>query len=121
MKRPIALGVACALCSFAALAGNGQMLAPLRDPWAPPAVRDGARAAPETRGAELRAQVERKLRRHFDAADVEHRGSITREQARAARLAIVADNFDAIDAARSGRVTFEDYKRFLRARGARTL
>jgi len=57
----------------------------------------------------------------FDAADTERKGSITRDQARAARLAVVHDNFDAIDGARKGRVTFEDYKRFLRARGARTL
>jgi hypothetical protein len=61
------------------------------------------------------------LRERFDAADTERRGSITRQQARAARLAVVADNFDAIDELHAGRVTFEDYKRYLRARGARTL
>ena len=33
----------------------------------------------------------------------------------------IAEHFDIIDSARAGRVTFEDYKRFLRAQGARTL
>ncbi|HUR89722.1 MAG TPA: EF-hand domain-containing protein [Ramlibacter sp.] len=101
-------------------AGEGQSLTPLRDPWVPPAARATA-PVPETRGETLRAQVEHKLHAGFAAADVEHKGSITREQARAARLAVVDENFEAIDRARAGRVTFEDYKRFLRARGARTL
>ena len=109
------------LCCALACAGEGQSTAPLRDPWVPPAVREQARPAPETRGAALRAQVERKLRNHFDAADTQRQGSITREQARAARLGFIADNFDAIDQARSGRVSFDDVKRYLRTRGARNL
>jgi hypothetical protein len=82
----------------------------LRDPWVPPAVRHAA-SAPETRGATLQAQAERKLRAAFDAADTEHRGSITREQARAARLDAIAEQFDLIDQGQRGRVTFEDVRR----------
>jgi hypothetical protein len=93
----------------------------LRDPYVPPAVREHARPVPETRGPALHAQVERKLRQNFEAADTQHQGSITREQARAAQLGFVVENFDAIDETRSGRVTFDDVKRFLRAKGARTL
>ena len=93
----------------------------LRDPWIPPAVRAQPHHGQETRGDVLRGQVERKLRESFDAADVDGRGSITREQARAAHLGVVEQNFDAIDTARTGRVTFEDFRRYLRARGARTL
>jgi hypothetical protein len=119
MKRLLVLASA-ALCAWAH-AGEGQSMTPLRDPYVPPAVREHARPSPETRGAALHAQVERKLRDSFDAADTQRQGSITREQARAARLGFVADNFDAIDAARSGRVSFDDVKRYLRARGARTL
>ena len=105
----------------AAHAGDGHSEAPLRDPWVPPSARMQPQAAPETRGEALREQVEHKLRKSFAGADKQGRGSITREEARAAGLGIVADNFEAIDESRRGRVSFEDFKRFLRARGARTL
>jgi hypothetical protein len=112
---------AFALAAACAYAEGGPTVGPLRDPWVPPEVRAQPHQRNETRGEALRGQVERKLRESFDAADVEGRGSITREQARAANLGVVADNFDAIDAARSGRVSFDDLKRFLRSRGAKTL
>jgi len=123
MKRLLALLLAAGCATGAAVAGEGVSTAPLRDPWLPPGSRGAAQApqASELRGESLRAQVERKLRASFDAADIARRGSITREEAHAARLGFVADNFDAIDEARTGRVSFEDVKRFLRARGARTL
>ena len=129
MKHPGArIVLIAALATFATLgaltvrafAADEPTPAPLRDPYVPSASRASA-PMPETRGEALRAQVERKLRADFDAADTERKGSITRDQARAARLAVVHDNLDAIDGARKGRITFEDYKRFLRARGARTL
>lgn len=115
--------VAFAWVFASALAGAAErvVLEPLRDPWLPPSVRQQARPIPETRGDALRAQVEQKLRRNFDAADTARTGSITREQARAAQLGYVAEHFDEIDTARTGRVSFEDVKRWLRARGARTL
>jgi len=87
----------------------------LRDPWVPPAARLAA-SAPETRGAALQAQAERKLRAAFEAADSQQRGSITREQARAAGLGFVAEHFDRIDGARRGRVSFEDVQRYWRSR-----
>jgi hypothetical protein len=87
----------------------------LRDPWVPPAVRHAA-SAPETRGAALQAQAERKLRAMFEAADTERRGGITREQARAAGLGAVADQFDRIDEGKRGRVTFEDVRRYWQRR-----
>ncbi|MEJ6020860.1 EF-hand domain-containing protein [Ramlibacter sp. PS4R-6] len=118
MKRVVIAGLACV--AALARAGDGPVVAP-RDPWVPPAVRAQPHSGHETRGEALRGQVERKLRESFEAADTEGRGTITREQARAAGLGVVADNFDAIDHARSGRVGFDDLKRFLRARGARTL
>lgn len=94
----------------------------LRDPWVPDTVK-GKRAGAlheehATQGAALRAQVERKLRQLFDTADVEDRGSITLAQARAAGLVRIAREFAQIDTAGTGRITFEDYKRHLRARGA---
>jgi hypothetical protein len=109
---------AAAICAQAA---DGPTVPPLRDPWVPPEVRAQPHGGHETRGAALHGQVEKKLRDSFAAADVEGRGSITLEQARAANLGVVADNFDAIDAAHAGRVSFDDLKRFLRSRGAKTL
>lgn len=114
----LALAMSTMACS--AVAGEGKAEVPMRDPWVPPSVRASA-SAPETRGAALRVQVENKLRQSFDAADTEHRGSITLAQAKAANLGMIAGNFEQIDATRSGRVSFEDVKRFLKKRGASTL
>ena len=55
---------------------------PLRDPWVPPESRKPS-TAPPAEGAALRAQVERKLKKAFDDADVSHSGSLTRQQANA--------------------------------------
>lgn len=97
----------------------------LRDPWVPDAVKSKRAGALHeehaTQGAALRAQVERKLREAFDTADVEGRGSITLAQARAAGLGRIARDFAQIDSAGTGRITFDDYKRHLRARGAALL
>ncbi|MGZ5106303.1 MAG: hypothetical protein ACXWHB_17265, partial [Usitatibacter sp.] len=69
------------------------------------------------RAAALDAQVEEMLRADFEKSATQ--GALTREAARAAGLGFVAENFDAIDAARRGAVRFEDLKRFLKERGAR--
>jgi hypothetical protein len=89
----------------------------LRDPWVPPELRKPA-PTPATQGADLRAQVERKLKAGFDAADVNRSGTVTRDQARAAGLGYIVKHFDNIDRQRAGAVSFEDVKRFLRGRGA---
>jgi hypothetical protein len=116
--------LALPLLAANAMAGEGKAEVPMRDPWVPPAVRAAAAAsasAAETRGAALHAQVEKKLREGFDAADTQHTGSITREQAKAAGLGMIAGQFDQIDTAKTGRVSFDDVKRFLKKRGASTL
>jgi len=89
----------------------------LCDPCVPPAVSKSISVdhAP-TRGAALRAEVEQRLRAPFDAAAVQ--GLLTREQAQAAGLGFVARHFDAIDREGRGAIRFEDYKRFLKERGA---
>jgi hypothetical protein len=86
-----------------------------RDPALPPHAIPRRKSAVETptHGAALKAQVEHKLRQRFEAADLERRGSITREQARAAGLGLVVREFDRIDTARTGRITFDDFRRFL--------
>lgn len=90
----------------------------LRDPWVPPALRTPA-PTPAPQGAALRAQVERKLKAGFDAADVSRVGTLTRDQARVAGLGYIVKHFDDIDRQRAGAVGFDDVKRFLRSRGAR--
>lgn len=101
-----------ALLLLAMLAAPAAAQELLRDPWVPPQVKR-SEGYVETRGAALRAQVERKLRAQFEAADRAGSGTLTREQARSAGLGYVADNFDAIDRRRAGAVRFEDVKRYL--------
>ena len=107
--------------AFIAMPSHAQALQ-LRDPWVPDTVKSKRASAGEdqvaTRGAALRAQVEQKLRDAFDTADTEGRGSITREQARAAGLGKIVREFAEIDGTGTGRITFDDYRRHLRARGA---
>jgi hypothetical protein len=106
--------------AFAQSQPKATMEVPMLDPWVPPLVRKNAAAtAPvPTEGAALRAQVERKLRASFDAAAATSGGTLTREQARAGGLGFIANNFDAIDRDARGAVSFGDYKRFLKERGA---
>jgi hypothetical protein len=112
------LAIALAPCAFGAepIAATAQQ--PLRDPWVPPEARHPSKTPP-SEGAELRAQVERKLKRAFDEADVGGSGSLTRDQARAGGFGFVARHFDEIDRERRGAVRFEDVKRYLLERGAR--
>ena len=120
MKRYLVTTI-LAMLPFGAAAQDAALQTPLRDPWVPPALRKAAPqtlSAPPTHGTALQAQVEAKLKADFDAADVERSGTISREQARAAGLGYIANNFAAIDASRSGRVSFDDVKRHLRRNGA---
>jgi hypothetical protein len=89
-----------------------------RDPALPESLRS-ITPAPPTQGAALAVQVEDRLRAQFDAAPQAKRaGLLTREQARAAGLGFIANNFDAIDVSHTGAVSFEDVLRFMRSRGA---
>ena len=96
----------------------GVIETPMRDPWVPPSQRQPS-ASPPTSGAELRAQVERKLEASFDAADVDRTGTLTRAQAKAAGLGFIASHFDEIDTRRSGVIRFDDVRAFLAGRAAR--
>ena len=91
----------------------------LRDPWVPPQARRSPTYV-ESHGEALRAQVERKLRVQFEAADVAKAGYLTREQAQAAGLGYIAENFDALDRSRTGFVRFEDVQRYLEEASATT-
>jgi hypothetical protein len=111
------IALACVAACHVAVAADPSpavIETPLRDPWVPPQARS-APATPQTRGAELRAQVDRKLAAAFDTADVAHTGTLTREQAKAAGLGFIARHFDDIDTQRTGIVRFDDVRRFLDA------
>lgn len=96
---------------------SAQTPSALNDPWVPPALRKASPVAP-ARGESLREEVRRKLRTSFEAADTQHTGALTREQALRAGLGLVADNFERIDREGRGQVTFDDLIRYLRAQGA---
>jgi hypothetical protein len=89
-----------------------------RDPWVPPELRK-ALPVPPSRGESFDETVRQKLRASFEAADVDHTGALTREQARRGGFGFVANHFDRIDVERKGSVTFDDLLRYLRANGAR--
>ncbi|WP_323122841.1 EF-hand domain-containing protein [Burkholderia alba] len=91
--------------------------AQLGDPYVPPAARK-ATAGTDTSGAALRAQVARKLQSQFNDAAAQRNGTLTQEQARAAGLGYVANNFRQIDANRAGRVSFDDVQRYMQSQSA---
>lgn len=119
MKRLFLLVPALVLAvAGSASAAEPAIQGPLCDPCVPAGLKN-VPPAPATEGSALQAQVERKLRESFEVADVQRAGSLTRAQASAAGLGVVAKNFDRIDTAKTGKVTFEDLKRYLRSRGAK--
>jgi hypothetical protein len=87
------------------------------DPMLPPSMAN-VKSVPATQGVALAAQVEQTLRDPFDAAKGKQPGVLTRDEARAAGLGYIAKNFDAIDVRRTGAVSFDDVKRFMRSQGA---
>lgn len=89
----------------------------LRDPALPAALRH-TRPAPPSEGVVLQAQVEAKLRGHFEAADVSGQGHISRAQAEAAGLGFIARHFNAIDAAGHGSVSWAQVRAYLAKRAA---
>ncbi len=94
------------------------------DPGLPPAATRAAahaerRTAQQAGAPALATQVEAKLRRSFDAADMAHQGTLTRAQAQAGGFGFIAQHFDAIDTRHAGAVSFDDLKRYLQAHGAR--
>jgi hypothetical protein len=123
-RRLVLLGCAslalplCVSVSFAQ-ESKAVMETPMLDPWVPPGTIKKSAVVPQTQGDSLAEQVERKLRMAFDAADTSRKGSLTRAQAEAGGLGYIANNFDAIDRAKTGSVTFEDVKTYLNSRGAK--
>ncbi|MYN38169.1 EF-hand domain-containing protein [Duganella sp. FT109W] len=108
-----ALGMA-AISSAGAQAPQTDTPSALRgaDPYLPPALRKPLRDA-STGTALLRYQPMLKLKKRFEAADLDGNGVLSRDEARQAGLTVVDKNFDHIDTAQRGAVSFDDLKAFL--------
>jgi len=101
-----------------AAAPSRSQLGEMGDPYVPPAARHPSHEAPSS-GEALRRQVEAKLQRQFAAADPQHTGLVTREQAQQAGWGYLVQHFDRIDTAHSGSVSLEQIERYQRAAAAR--
>ena len=117
MKMRLVALIAALACGCASAQMKVEQIGELCDPCLPPALKKAP--APKRAGAEgpaLRSEVEQRLRAPFDAAARE--GVLTREQAAAAGLGFIVRNFEAMDRQGRGAIRFEDYKAFLKERGA---
>ncbi|CAN7268962.1 EF-hand domain-containing protein [Pseudoduganella sp. LjRoot289] len=86
-----------------------------RDPYVPPAKRLPSHERPAA-GEALRQQALAKLKQRFEQADLDASGALTEEEARKAGLGFVANHFAQIDTARSGKVSFDDLRRYMAQR-----
>ena len=111
------LAACMALSLPLAAAGTASVEVPMLEPWVPPGLAKQARVEAPSSGAQLQAEVDRKLRGRFEAA-AGPQGLLTRDEARAAGLGFIDRYFDAIDRRHAGRVSYEDYRQFLRSRAA---
>jgi len=81
------------------------------DGQVPAALRNRQAEPPVATGAALRAQALAKLEKQFRAADVDGNGSLSLEEAKG--FGFVARNFEAIDTAGRGAVSFDDLRTYL--------
>ena len=81
------------------------------DPYIPPAMRKPPRDG--AAGPMLQFQAMQKLKRRFEEADLDGNGSLSREEAHQAGFGFVEKNFDHIDTAQRGAVSFDDLKAFI--------
>lgn len=100
MKNSIALGRAVLLGALTTLASIPAL-----------AESDGASATAR------RPRMAAKLEQRFQAADANHDGKLTKEEADG-KMPMVYKNFDAIDTEKAGAVTLEAITRYMQAAGA---
>ncbi|WP_374582895.1 EF-hand domain-containing protein [Pseudoduganella sp.] len=116
MKRAMMVVLAAtATMALAAQAAEDAPLLPRSEPYVPKAQRIPSREAPLA-GAELKAQAMSTLRQRFDEADTDRSGSLTQQEAAVAGLGYVEKNFEEIDRAHKGAVTFAEVQAYLRRR-----
>lgn len=92
-------------------AGMG-MSTPYSDSYVPRSMRQPQRdVAPGP--VLLRFTTLQKLKKRFEDADADRSGTLNRDEARQAGLTIVDKNFDSIDTAQRGNVSFDDLNAYL--------
>nr|WP_315399562.1 EF-hand domain-containing protein [uncultured Duganella sp.] len=85
---------------------------PYSDSYVPRSMRQPQRDIPSG-PVLLRFTTLQKLKKRFEDADADHSGTLNREEARQAGLTIVDKNFDSIDTAQRGIITFDDLNAYL--------
>lgn len=94
-------------------AGAG-MSTPYSDSYVPRSMRQPQRdISPGAQPVLLRFTTLQKLKKRFEDADADRSGTLNREEARQAGLTIVDKNFDSIDTAQRGNVSFDDLNSYL--------
>ena len=61
----------------------------------------------------LRYQATQKLKQRFDQADIDGNGALNRDEAHKAGLGFIEKNFDHIDTAQRGSISFDDLKAWI--------
>lgn len=107
----VATGIASGLITDAHAQTPSQDAPTLRgaQPYLPPALRKPL----DSSTALLRYQPMQKLKKRFEAADLDGSGTLSRDEARKAGLTVVDKNFDHIDTAQRGAVSFDDLQAYL--------
>jgi hypothetical protein len=122
MTNRSAMALRACLCATLAMISAGIAAMPAQDspavhadPYLPPAMRHPSREKPAA-GAALQQQAMQKLKRRFDAADLDANGSLTRKEAASAGLGFIVKHFDQIDSAHRGQVSFAELQQFMASR-----
>ena len=84
-------------------------------PYLPPDKRSPS-PEPAASGPALRMQAIQKLKQRFEQADLDANGLLSKDEASKGGLGFVVNNFDAIDRAHRGAVSFDDLRAYLAER-----
>lgn len=121
MMNKLILAGMLAASSAAAFAAQGpEPAVPCADPCVPQRLRN-APVTPPASGEALQRQAVAKLRQRFSEADLDANGALTIEEARKAGLGWVVNHFADIDTAHSGKVTFDDMRKYMARRRKQAL
>ncbi|WP_229205926.1 EF-hand domain-containing protein [Duganella sp. Leaf126] len=101
-------------------AARATVATPYSDAYVPRAMRQSRRELVPGAGVKdaagpilLRLQPMQNLKKRFADADLDNSGTLNREEAHQAGLSVVEKNFDSIDTAQRGHVTFDDVNAYL--------
>lgn len=103
-----------AMRASAGMGAGAGMSTPYSDAYVPRSMRQPQRdISPGAQPVLLRFTTLQKLKKRFEDADADRSGTLNREEARQAGLTIVDKNFDSIDTAQRGNVSFDDLNSYL--------